>query len=81
VYHQKIIVEDAVPINLAVAESDPVPDEASIATRLMALLVIAALPFVIVAFIVRFVWSDVKSIGRGLKTAFRAITEELSRKA
>lgn len=80
-YHQKIIVEDAVPINLAAAESDLVPDEANMATRLMALLVIAALPFLIAAFLVRFVWSDVKAIGRGLKSAFRAITEELSRKA
>lgn len=79
-YHQKIIVEDAVPISLAVPECDPVPETATLATRLMALLIVAALPFMIAAFIVRFVWSDVKAIGRGLRFAVRVLTEELSRK-
>lgn len=79
-YQEKIIVEDAVPFSPIVAECDPDADAASLGDRLVALLIIAAVPFMLVAFLVRFVWSDVMTIGRGLRSAFRVVTEEVARK-
>lgn len=60
------------------ADSEPVVAEPSMADRLMAVLIIAAVPFLIVSFMIRFVWSDVKAVVRGLRFAYRTVVEELT---
>lgn len=80
-YQQKIAEYDAIPFDQTGTDLDQGAGDASLATRIMALLIIAALPFLLVWLVVRFVWSDVKLIGRGIRFAFQVLTEELSRKS
>ena len=52
--------------------------ESSLVNRLMAALIIAVLPFLLLALMVQFVWSDIKAAGRGLRFAYRIVVAELS---
>ena len=65
-------------VGFANAAMDSVEAEPSLADRLMAVLIIAAVPFLLVAFMIRFVWSDVKAVGRGFRFGYRTVVEELS---
>jgi hypothetical protein len=49
--------------------------------RIGAALIIGALPFLALWLLVRFIWQDLKAIFRGAGFFYRAVAEDLSRKA
>ena len=79
-YHHKFNEADAVPLDAIEMDRDLVAAEPDLAARAMAILMIAALPFLLLAFLVRFVWSDVKALGRGLRGAYRVYAEAFAQK-
>lgn len=60
------------------AAMEPAVADPTLVDRLMAVLIIFGLLFLFVAFMVRFVWLDVKAVGRGFRFAYRTVVEELS---
>ena len=55
------------------------PQEAS--TKMGAALIVAALPFIGLWLLLRWVGQDLKAIVRGIRLFYRAVTDELSRQA
>ena len=79
-FHEKIEFRTAVQVS-ARRLNDPIElSDKQPAAKFWAFLIVCGLPFFLIYLLFRFLWSDLKALGRGLRLFQSVLAEELSRK-